>query len=169
MSKHDLSYYSSNFSNLANADDQAVALYASDDFFAPKERMLAAHEPEWREDVYDDHGKWMDGWESRRKREHGHDHCIVRLSGPGNISAVDIYTRYFTGNFPPVASLDACLREQDPDNHTQWTEILSPQPISGDSHNLFDIDSEPTWSHLRLNIYPDGGVARLRVYGRPNE
>ena len=156
------------FINLADASAGAEALFASDDFFADKSRMLASGEPEWREGVYDEHGKWMDGWESRRKREHGFDFCIVKLFGTGVIRAVDIDTRYFTGNYPPVASLMASRLDSDPDDNTEWTEILPPQPILGDSHNIFEIDNESAFSHLKLNIFPDGGVARLRVFGEQN-
>ena len=151
--------------NLANADHGAACLSASDDFFAPKERMLASHDPEWKEDVYDDHGKWMDGWESRRKRQHGHDFCVVRLSAPGVIRVIEISTEYFTGNFPPLASLDGCRLDHDPNDETEWTEILSQESLQGNNRHFFKLDNEISWSHVRLNIYPDGGVARLRIYG----
>ncbi len=151
--------------NLADAGLNAAALFATDEFFAAKERMLNPAEPIWKEAVYDAHGKWMDGWETRRKREHGHDYCIVRLIGPGTIKAIDIDTRYFTGNYPPLVSVEACCQDSDPDENTQWTEILSPSPIEGDRHNLFELKNDDTWTHLRLNIFPDGGIARLRVYG----
>ena len=153
------------FTNLADADAGAEALFASDDFFADKSRMLASSEPEWREGVYDEHGKWMDGWESRRKREHGFDFCIIRLVDSGVIHALNIDTQYFTGTYPPVASLLAARLDSAPDEDTQWTEILSPQPIVGDSHNIFQVDSDEVFNFLKLNIFPDGGVARLRVFG----
>lgn len=156
---------SARYLNLADAGRNARALYASDDFFAPKERMLAATEPEWQEGVYDEHGKWMDGWETRRKRCHGHDFCVVRLLGTGLIRAVDIDTRYFTGNYPPLASVDACRRDSDPDAHTRWTEILPQQVILGNSHNIFPLAGDAVFNHVRLNIFPDGGVARFRVFG----
>jgi len=76
--------------------------YATDDFFAAKERLIDAHEPVFIDDKYDDHGKWMDGWESRRKRTPGHDHCIIKLGVPGVLHGVDIDTSFFTGNFPPA-------------------------------------------------------------------
>ena len=53
--------------------------YATDDFFAEKENLLKPHKPVWKEHEYTDRGKWMDGWESRRKRVPGHDFAIVRL------------------------------------------------------------------------------------------
>ena len=82
--------------------------YASDEFFAAKERLIQPADPVFIDDKYDDHGKWMDGWESRRRRSPGHDHCIIRLGVPGAIRGFDIDTRYFTGNYPPQASIDAC-------------------------------------------------------------
>ena len=157
---------STRWANLADAALGAEALYATDEFFAAKERMLSSAEPVFDPDKYDDHGQWMDGWESRRKRGPGHDHCIVRLATRGHITAVDIDTRHFTGNYPPQASIDA-TNDSDPTNDTaRWTQILSTVGLQGDCGNLFDIDSDQSWECLRLNIYPDGGVARLRVFGR---
>jgi allantoicase len=115
---------------------------------------------------YDENGKWMDGWESRRKRREGFDHCIVRLALPGILFGVDIDTSHFTGNFPPAASIDACFVREEPNSDTVWTEIVASVTLQGDSHHLIPIESDKTWSHLRLNIYPDGGIARLRVYGQ---
>jgi allantoicase len=138
--------------------------FASDEFFAAKERLIEAADPVFVADRYDDHGKWMDGWESRRRRTPGHDYCIVRLGVPGVVHGVDIDTSHFTGNFPPEASIDACVSEADvPDG--DWTGILGRSALAGDAHHWFEIDSDAVWTHLRLNLYPDGGVARLRVYG----
>ncbi len=151
--------------NLADARLGAVALYATDDFFAAKERMLQPGEPEWRAGVYDDHGKWMDGWESRRRRDQGHDHCVLKLAAPSTLAALDIDTRYFTGNFPPFASVQACRTDADPGADTHWTELLARSALRGDQHNYFELQSTGIWTHLKLNIYPDGGVARFRAYG----
>lgn len=153
--------------NLADPRLGAVVTYATDDFFAPKERLISPEEPVFIPGKYDDHGKWMDGWESRRKRTPGHDHCILKLGQAGIIDAVDIDTRHFTGNFPPEASIDACTSEEDiPGPDTQWTEIVSRRHLHGDSQHLIEINDKSPFTHLRLNLYPDGGVARLRVYGQ---
>jgi len=152
--------------NLADPRLGAKVVHATDEFFAPAERMLN-HEPAvFIPGKYDDHGKWMDGWESRRKRVEGHDHCIVRLALPGIVKGVDIDTSHFTGNYPPATSIDACRIEGDPDAATRWTEILPAAALQGNSHHMLAVANERAWSHLRLNIYPDGGVARLRVYGQ---
>lgn len=153
------------FINLADERLGAIALSATDDFFAPKERMLQPTEPEWRAGVYDDHGKWMDGWESRRRRDQGHDYCIVKLAAPATLAALDIDTRHFTGNYPPFASVQACRTEQTPDANADWTELLPRTPLAGNAQNLFPLSSRGVWTHLKLNIFPDGGVARFRAYG----
>lgn len=141
-------------------------VYATDDFFAAKERLIDPNEPVFIEDKYDDHGKWMDGWESRRKRTPGHDWCIVRLGIPGIVRGFDIDTSHFTGNYPPAASIDACVSDDDvPDESADWQPLLSQTNLSGDSHQYIAIDSDAAVTHLRLNIFPDGGVARLRIYG----
>jgi len=138
--------------------------FATDEFFAAKERLIRAAEPVFDADKYDDHGKWMDGWESRRRRTPGSDYCVIRLGVPGIVRGVDIDTSYFTGNYPPQASIDACVSDDD-EPETDWTEIMPMTTLSGDSHHYVSVESEEAWSHLRLNIYPDGGVARLRIYG----
>jgi allantoicase len=139
-------------------------VFATDDFFADKARLIDPAEPVFIPDKYDDHGKWMDGWESRRKRTPGHDFCVVRLGIPGRIHGVDIDTRYFTGNYPPRASIDACVSNAEiPENG--WKPLLPATDLKGNSQHLLAIDSSQIWTHLRLNIFPDGGVARLRIYG----
>jgi allantoicase len=141
-------------------------VYATDDFFADKSRLIHPPPPVFIPDKFDDHGKWMDGWESRRKRIPGHDWCIVKLGVPGLIKGVDIDTSHFTGNFPPGASIEACVSgEELPADDTDWLTILPRVDLAGDSHHFHDIDETTHFTHLRLNIYPDGGVARLRVYG----
>lgn len=142
-------------------------VFASDDFFAPKERLLQPSEPVFIPGKYDDHGKWMDGWESRRRRNAGHDYCIIKLGRPGAIAGLDIDTRHFTGNFPPAASVQACVSAQDvPPIDAPWIDILPVSALSGNQRNLFAVEQAGPWTHLKLNIYPDGGVARLRIYGR---
>jgi allantoicase len=142
----------------------AEVIEATDDFFAPKERLISPEAPVFIPDRFDDHGKWMDGWESRRKRGPGHDHCIVRLRA-GTIHGVDIDTSHFTGNFPPQASIDVCRIDGRPDENTQWRELLPKTGLRGDSHHYLPVQGRGIWTHARLNIYPDGGVAQLRIFG----
>ena len=138
--------------------------FATDEFFAAKERLIDPAPPVFRDGVYDDHGKWMDGWESRRRRTPGHDYCVVRLGVPGIVHGVNVDTRHFTGNYPPEVSIEACVSRDDvPEDG--WETVLARTPIDGDADNLFDIENEQVITHLRLSIFPDGGVARLRIYG----
>ena len=154
------------FIDLAHPRLGSEVVYATDDFFADKARMIDPAPPVFYPDLYDDHGKWMDGWESRRKRGPGHDYAILRLGRPGLILAVDIDTSHFTGNYPPAASLEACASDSPvPDAETVWQEIVHTTTLAGDSHHLIHVTGAEVWTHLRLNIYPDGGVARLRVFG----
>lgn len=153
-------------SNLALPELGGAIYSVSDDFFAPAKRMLSTDKPVFIEGRYDEHGKWMDGWESRRKRTAGHDYCVIRIC-PGVIRGIELDTSFFTGNFAPAAMLEACHTEIEPDENTRWTEIVPKTGLNGDSQHFFTIDDENSWSFVRLNIYPDGGVARLRVYGEP--
>lgn len=153
--------------NLAQPRLGAQVISATDEFFAPGERLIDPRRPVFIADKFDDHGKWMDGWETRRRRGSGHDHCVVRLGRAGVIHGFEIDTRHFTGNYPPAASLDACLMEEgDPSAATVWTELVPAIDLKGDSRRWIEVNDGSTWSHVRLHIYPDGGIARLRVYGR---
>lgn len=138
--------------------------YASDEFFGAKERLLDPADPVFIADKYDDHGKWMDGWESRRKREPGHDHCIIRLGVPGIVHGFNVDTSHFTGNYPPHVSVDGCVSDDEVPAEG-WEEILPRTAIQGDAHNFLDVRNDTTFTHVRLHIYPDGGVARLRIFG----
>jgi len=141
-----------------------AVLAASDDFFAPKENLIKAGDPIFIPDKYTDRGKWMDGWESRRKRTPGYDWCIIRLGLPGILKTIDVDTRHFVGNFPSHCSLDAAAAQSD-SAEEDWRSVLGQVRLEGGRHNLFDIHSAELATYVRLNIYPDGGVARLRVYG----
>jgi allantoicase len=143
-----------------------AVVFATDDFFADKSRLIDPARPVFIPDKFDQHGKWMDGWESRRKRTEGHDFCVIRLGVPGVIRGFDIDTSHFTGNFPPEASLEACSCDTEiPDDGTDWQEIVPRAALQGDAHHFLEVHSDSAFTHLRLHIYPDGGIARLRIYG----
>ena len=156
--------------DLASAEIGGKALLSSDDFFAGMANLLKPGRSIFIPHKYTERGKWMDGWESRRKRVPGHDWCIIRLGVPGRIRGVDIDTNHFLGNHPPFASIEAgkapadCSPKELRDS-VQWTEVLRQIPLQRGSQNLAGVASEEVWTHIRLNIYPAGGVARLRVYG----
>jgi allantoicase len=139
--------------------------YATDDFFADKARLISPEAPVFIEGKYDDNGKWMDGWESRRKRVPGHDHCVIRLGRPGVISGFLIDTSHFTGNYPPFTSIEACTSDADIPGEDDWRELVSKMELKGDSQHYVAVKDADTFTHVRLHIYPDGGVARLRIYG----
>ncbi len=142
-------------------------LSCSDEFFASAQRMLQDAEPVFIVGKFDDHGKWMDGWETRRRRNGGHDHALIELGLPGTIKGLDINTSHFTGNFPPAASVQAASCAGEPDAGTEWVELVAARSLQGNAHHFVEIDDGRVWTHLRVNIFPDGGVARLRVYGQP--
>lgn len=145
--------------DLASERLGGAVLSATDDFFAPKENLLKPGPAIFIPDKYIDTGKWMDGWETRRHRAPDHDRCLNRLGVPGIVRGVVVDTAYFTGNFPENCSLEASA---DLEN---WSEILPISPLRCDAQNLFTIDDSHRYTHLRFHIYPDGGVARLRVHG----
>ncbi|MCY3768345.1 MAG: allantoicase [Gammaproteobacteria bacterium] len=160
--------FSKSWVNLVSSKLGARAISCSDDFFAPMERMLNDRPPVFIDGKYDDHGKWMDGWESRRRRGPGHDWCIVKLARPGVIHGIEIDTTHFTGNYPPEASVDACVfAGEDPDEKTPWRTLLGKQGLRGDSQHQFAVNHPDPFTHVRVNIYPDGGIARLRVFAAP--
>ena len=131
--------FARNATNLASPRIGSEAIFATDDFFAPKARMLQDAPPVFMPDKFDDHGKWMDGWESRRRRDGGHDFCVIRLGVQGRIAGVDIDTSHFTGNYPPKAALEGCLSENTPDDDCVWTELVPATPLAGDSHHFIPV------------------------------
>ena len=161
--------------DLASEKLGGAVLTANDDFFAPKENLIKPAAPIWIEGKYTDDGKWMDGWESRRRRsprlDEPFDWCVIRLGMAGEVKGVVVDTAYFKGNFPSHCSLEACTVDGHPDidqllsADTQWNEILPLSELKGDAQNRFEIAPAGRVTHLRFKIYPDGGIARLRVHG----
>ena len=153
--------------NLASPRLSACVTEVSDEFFAPRVRMLDDAPPIFYPDRYDEHGKWMDGWETRRRRDGGNDHCILQLGATGTIAGFDLNTRFFTGNHPPKAMIEAALTDRVPDDTTKWVELVPISELDPDSPNLFQIQTDQPYNYIRLNIFPDGGIARFRVWGNP--
>ncbi len=158
--------------DVASADLGGHAVIASDEFFAGRENLLTPGEPLWEADRYTERGKWMDGWEPRRRRAPGHDWCIVRLGVAADLVGVDIDTRHFLGNHAPYGSIDATTAPEGATaawlrDEADWTPVLDQVPLDRGGHNVFALQHFEGATHVRLNIYPAGGVARLRVHGRP--
>ncbi len=157
--------------DLADARVGGAVLAANDEFFAPKENLIKPELPIFIDGKYTDRGKWMDGWETRRRREPGCDWCIVRLGLPGVVRGLVVDTSYFKGNYPEHCSLEGASFDGYPEaarlsaESARWVELLGKSPLAGDTKNRFAVAGEHRVTHLRLNIFPDGGVARLRVYG----
>lgn len=157
-----------NLTDLASKRLGGKTLSCTDDFFAEMENLLKPGRGIFIADKYTDRGKWMDGWESRRKRTEGHDWCIIQLATSGKIHGVDIDTNHFLGNHPPHASIEAAtiLSEEEINfDKVEWKEILPKSPLEPGSQNFYEVEDQNIYTHLKLHIYPDGGVARLKVYG----
>ena len=154
-----------------------AVLYANDDFFAPKENLLKASAPVFLEGEYTDRGKWMDGWESRRRRTPGYDWCVIRLGLPGIMRGVVVDTSHFKGNYPESCSLEGCDaqgeagRDEDSLAHLAWSEFLPRTKLQAHTRHLFidELKQSSAVTHVRFHIYPDGGVSRLRLYGSIEE
>jgi allantoicase len=153
--------------DLASERLGGAVVAANDEFFAPKENLVRAEPARSLEGQYTDRGKWMDGWETRRRREPGHDWCVVRLGVRGVVRGVDVDTSHFKGNYPETCAIDVCDAPgfAEPAADGLWTEVLPQSALKGDAHNLFAVADAPKATHLRLRIFPDGGIARLRVHG----
>jgi allantoicase len=171
-----------NLADLASARVGGRAIATNDDFFAPKSNLVKPGPAIFIPDKYTSKGKWMDGWESRRRRVPGHDWCIVALGMRGVVHGVNVDTSHFTGNYPSHCSIEAVdmpahrspkgeggARGLKSSMHATegapWTTLLEKSALRGNGENFFTIADRHPWTHLRLSIYPDGGVARLRVYG----
>lgn len=150
-------------------------LAASDESFGFKENLLVEAEPSFTPGTFDHRGEVVDGWETRRRRpgtanpEGSSDWALVRLGAAGVIESVDVDTRFFTGNFPTRARVEALAAQGYPRASDlvsgPWTEIVPWTDLKGDSHNLLPVSSSARWTHVRLSAFPDGGIARLRVHG----
>ena len=152
--------------NLISPKIGSYGVYANDEFFAPLERMLSEADPIFIPDKYDNHGKWMDGWETRRRRKPGFDWCLIKLGCPGTIKKIEINTKFFTGNYPPHAEIEGIYSEKQPDEKDKnWKTILHKTSIKGDAVNNFNAENENIINWVKLKIFPDGGVARLRLWG----
>jgi allantoicase len=150
----------------------SAVVYATDDYFAEKDNLLNPEPAVFLDGKYTHRGKWMDGWESRRKRVVGHDFAVVRLGLPGVISGIIVDTAFFRGNFPESCSIEGCYLPGQPtvdellSPDRVWTPLVAKQTLKGDHRNAFAAAEPLLVTHLRLAIYPDGGVARLRVHGQ---
>jgi len=156
--------FAARFIDLAHPRLGTKVTEVSDEFFAARERLIDPKPPVFLPDEYDDHGKWMDGWETRRRRSPGHDFAVIRLGTRGVIRAFDIDTSFFTGNYPPEAMIEAAASEEAPQER-DWQMLVPKMRLAGDSHHLVEIHDPRPFRWLRLSIYPDGGIARLRVFG----
>ena len=154
--------------DLASRALSGAVVAANDEFFAAKENLVLP-EPAAERTDFGHKGKEYDGWETRRRRTPGHDWAIVRLGAPGIVAGVVIDTAYFRGNYPPRASLDAAAVEGHPSvdelSKADWQPLLTLVDLAGNKNNYFPVYSDRRVTHVRLNIHPDGGVARLRVHG----
>ena len=158
--------FSNGLIDLAQSRLGSKVVFKTDEFFASSSRIINSMPPVFKEGVFDKHGKWMDGWETRRKRSKGHDYLILKLGKAGRISKVDIDTSYFSGNQPTKVSIEACFSKKNlPNKNSKWTKILKKKSTKANSHHFFNIKNKSVFTHIKLNIYPDGGVARLRIYG----
>jgi len=140
-------------------------IFKTDDFFASANRIIDPLSPVFKEGLFDKNGKWMDGWESRRKRTPGHDFLIIKLGKPGSISKVNVDTSYFNGNQPSMVSLEGCYSKLNNIKNFKWKNLIIKKKTKANSHHIFSSSSKSIFTHVKLNIFPDGGVARLRLYG----
>ena len=144
-------------------------VYANDELFAERENLIKPGPAEFSSNSFGNKGKVYDGWETRRRREDGHDEAVVRLGAAGIVRGVVIDTAWFTGNYPPFASVEATSAEGYPSaaelQAADWDTLVERAPLHGDAVNPFAVSSDRRYTHVRLSIYPDGGVARFRVHG----
>ncbi|MGD9529828.1 allantoicase [Pseudonocardia sp.] len=141
---------------------------ANDDFFADRAALVMPGPVQPRTE-FGYRGKVYDGWETRRRREPGSDHAIVRLGIPGIVHGVVVDTAHFRGNYPPEISVQATACEDYPGPAelaaAEWTELVARSPAKGDTANVYDVSDRHRYTHVRLTIHPDGGVARFHVHG----
>jgi allantoicase len=155
--------------DLASRQLGGSVVFANDELFAEKENLLRPGAPAFTAGTFGHKGKVYDGWETRRRRESGHDHAIVRLGVPGVVHGVIIDTAHFRGNYPPEISVEAACADGYPSPAElagmAWQTLVGRTTALGDTANSYAVADRHRWTHIRLSIYPDGGVARFRVHG----
>jgi allantoicase len=144
-----------------------AVVYANDDAFAAKENLITPGRPAFDPTTFGSQGKVYDGWETRRRRTPGHDEAIVRLGVSGVVHGVVVDTAWFKGNYPPEVAVDGICADGvvDVAELADWQPLVPRSPVNGDSENAFAVENPRRVTHVRLRIFPDGGVARLRVHG----
>ncbi len=144
-------------------------VWANDELFAERENLIKPEDPTYSTYTFGHKGQIYDGWETRRRREPGHDWALVRLGLPGVVHGVVVDTSFFTGNYPPEISVEGAALEGHPSpdelNAAEWTPLVPRSPARGDTRNAYPVHATERFTHVRLCQYPDGGVARLRVHG----
>ena len=132
-------------------------------FFSPMENLLMPGQPE----------NMGQGWETRRSRPPGEDWIIVQLGEPGRLSRVEVHTTHFKGNYPEACALDGLYWPGAPPwslvTAGRWTELRGWSPLRAHAAHELELERPGPWTHVRLRIRPDGGVARLRVHGTPTD
>tara|TARA_B100001250_G_scaffold399617_1_gene409228 strand:+ start:962 stop:1948 length:987 start_codon:yes stop_codon:yes gene_type:complete len=152
--------------NLVNPRLGSKVIFKTDDFFASAHRILKSETPVFKEGIFDKNGKWMDGWETRRRRTKGYDYLIIKLGKPGKIYNADLDTTHFSGNQPTHASLEACYSKTKPNKKTKWITILNKKKLGPNKNHNFTTKNKFTFNYVKLNIFPDGGMARIRLFGK---
>jgi len=158
-------YIIKNFIDLANPILGTKIVSCSDEFFAPAKRILNPLPPIFKENVFDNHGKWMDGWETRRRRSKGNDYLLIKLGKPGKIKLAEVDTSFFNGNQPEYVQIEGCFSKNNNFKHIKWFKITKKIKIKPNYKNILKSQSSKTFNFIRFNIFPDGGVARLRLFG----
>ena len=159
-------FINSKMINLADPRIGSKIIFKTDDFFAAAHRILNIDAPVFKDGLFDKHGKWMDGWETRRKRSKGFDYLILKLGKPGKIFHIDIDTTHFNGNQPTHASVEGCFTRTKPNKNTKWIHLLVKKKLGPNKNHSFKSQNKSVFNYIKLNIFPDGGVARLRLYGK---
>lgn len=199
--------FEDHFTNMTSASGGARVLFATDDWFATAENLLNDGPPIFDEDAYCEQGKVLDGWETRRRRQAGHDWCLIKLSHRAAIEALELDTAHFTGNNAPKTSLEICDLTAAELSHLvaklpqayerllhggvqgtgrlpeevhralqavdfcadKWKELLPTSPLKPGYEqtrmHYFRLKAPVFGNVVRVNYFPDGGVARLRCWG----
>lgn len=146
-------------------------VHANDELFAARENLVLPGPAVFDPGEFGARGKVYDGWETRRRRDEGNDFAVVRLGVPGVLHGVIVDTAWFTGNHPVEVSVEACAVDGHPSVEevlaASWETVVPRARVRGDHQNCFPVAPSRRFTHVRLSIYPDGGVARLRVHGEP--
>ncbi|KAF2747039.1 Allantoicase [Sporormia fimetaria CBS 119925] len=169
------STFKSKYTDLISAPLGSRVLAFSDEWFAEASNLITPTPPIRKPGYFVHSGAWYDGWETRRHNQEPFDWVIIKLGvASGKVAGVEIDTAHFNGNHAPEIAVQGTFATSEADeekikskDYAGWETILDKQECGPNQRQAWMLEriTEKAYTHVRLLMYPDGGIARFRLYG----